>query len=71
MEPRGTAAERLRTALALYEFAEAMLRRRLRRTHPKASRDRIESLVQAWRQERPGAEHGDGIGRRGAWPRKV
>lgn len=61
-------AERFRTALHLYELAEAMLRQKLRRTHPHASPDEIDALVARWQEHRPGAEHGDCVGRLRPWP---
>jgi hypothetical protein len=41
-----------------------------RRAHPEASDLTIEELLRAWLRLRPGAEHGDGVGRPVAWPRK-
>lgn len=56
-------ARRLRTALAMYEFGENMYRARIRREHPDATDDDIELLVASWRLDRPGAPHGDSVGR--------
>ena len=64
------AAERFRTTLALFELGEAMLRQKLRRKFPQASEAEIDIQVQAWLERRPGAEHGDGVGRQVTWPRR-
>lgn len=58
-----TAGTGVRTALDLFEVAEAMVRQRLRREHPDASREEIERRVTAWLNHRPGAEYGDCPGR--------
>lgn len=56
-------------AIELYELAEAMLRQRLRREHPRWSRQTVENEVNRWRIARPGAVHGDSPGRVVPWPR--
>lgn len=61
-------AIRLRTALDLYELGESIRRAQLRREHPDATDEEIETLLVAWLQERPGAEHGDSWGRPIPWP---
>jgi hypothetical protein len=58
-------------ALELHALAEAMLRQRLRRSHPTWTRASIEAEVAKWRVARPGAEHGDAVGRPGTWPRRA
>lgn len=68
-EPRPTPAEKLRLALDLYEFAEAMLRQRLRRENPGVTEAEIDLRVGEWLSDRPGAENGDGEGVPGTWPR--
>jgi Rv0078B-related antitoxin len=72
MDPKkqGLIAERFKTTLALFELAEAMLRQKLRRKYPLASEAEIQAHVQKWLEHRPGAEHGDGVGRPVAWPRR-
>ena len=55
--------------LALFEFAEAQMRQRLRRKHADASEGEIDDMVQAWLLHRPGAEHGDAVGHPIPWPR--
>lgn len=50
-------------ALELAEVAERMMRQNLRRRHPDATDAEIEAGVTEWLQRRPGAEHGDGVGR--------
>ncbi|HEV7671359.1 MAG TPA: hypothetical protein VGS22_22805 [Thermoanaerobaculia bacterium] len=62
-------AERFKTTLELFELGEAMLRQKLRRKHPLAGEAEIEAHVREWLERRPGAEHGDGVGRPVAWPR--
>ena len=47
------AAERLRLALDMYEFGEAMVRARLRREKRGASDLEIDVLVQAWLTDVP------------------
>lgn len=64
------AAERFRMALHLFELSERMLRQKLRRRHPQASEDEIEAMIAAWLEHRPGAEHGDGVGKPVPWPRR-
>lgn len=58
-----TPMERVRIALELTQLAEQMLRQRLRRIRPDLDDDAIEREVDAWYMKRPGAEHGDAIGR--------
>lgn len=65
------AAAKLRVAFDLYTAGERMMRQNLKRRHPDASEERIEALLCQWLRERPGAEHGDGVGRPISWPRKV
>jgi hypothetical protein len=60
----------MRLALELAEVGEAMFRQRLRRDRPGLSVSEIDALVDAWRQRRPRAEHGDAEGRSVAWPRR-
>lgn len=67
---RETAGERLRMALELSALAEELLRARLRRERPRASRAEIEREVLKWRHARPGAELGDADGRPVKWPRR-
>jgi hypothetical protein len=63
------AAERLRTALDLFDLGVEMLRTRLRREDPTLSDEALDQHVQRWLLTRRGAEHGDGAGRPGSWPR--
>lgn len=55
--------ERLHTAFALFDDGVELMRANLRRTHPQATHAEVERLLAAWLAERPGAEHGDGVGR--------
>jgi hypothetical protein len=68
--PFQSPGENLRLAFELIEFAEAMLRQRLRREHPDASEQDIDVMVGVWYAERPGAELGDAEGVPGTWPRR-
>lgn len=54
---------RMKMAFDLYETAEAIMRQNLRRRFPDASEAEIERRFVSWLHRRPGAEHGDGIGR--------
>lgn len=58
-----TPLQRVRVALELTELAESMLRQRLRRTRPDLDDEAIEREIDAWYMKRPGAEHGDVVGR--------
>lgn len=51
---------RFETTLDLWETAVQLRRQSLRREHPAASDDQIESLLHRWLAHRPGAELGDG-----------
>ena len=66
---REAAAGRLRAALELFETGVAMMRQRLRREHPEWSDTELEAHLVQWLQDRPGAEHGDAVGRPVPWPR--
>jgi hypothetical protein len=61
--------ERLLAAFDLFEAGVDLMRQRLTRTHPEETAEQIEHRLVAWLHERPGAEHGDAVGRRGTWPR--
>jgi hypothetical protein len=65
-----TPAQRLEEALELADLAEEMLRLKLERTHPHASADEIDRLVDEWFLSRPGAELGDAFGRPITLPRR-
>jgi hypothetical protein len=56
-------------ALDLFAAGEAMMRENLRRRFPRASDEEIEARLLAWLAERPGAEHGEAVGRPGSCPR--
>lgn len=56
-------AAKLRIALDLFESGVALMRQNLRRSRPEASEDEIEAALVAWLRTRPGAEHGDAVGR--------
>jgi hypothetical protein len=67
---RSALSARLRLAFDLFAAGEALTRQRLRRRFPHETEAEIEARVAAWLSERPGAEHGDSIGRLVAWPRR-
>jgi Rv0078B-related antitoxin len=58
-----TPAEKFRAALELHEAGVAVMRQNLRRRNPDASDAEIDELLSAWLRTRPGAEHGDAVGR--------
>lgn len=60
----GDPAARLRTALELHELGVQMYRQRLRRERPELTDEELAAEVRAWLHTRPGAEHGDAVGRR-------
>lgn len=47
-----------------------LMRQRLKREHPGETDAEIERRITAWLHERPGAEHGDAVGRVVPWPRR-
>lgn len=63
------AAARLRTALDLFDTGVEIKRRGLMRLFPDADTATIERKIVEWLRTRPGAEHGDAVGRPGRWPR--
>jgi Rv0078B-related antitoxin len=63
VEDPATAAERLRTAFALFEAGVEMMRQNLRREFPNADESEIQERLTAWLRHRPGAEYGDCDGR--------
>lgn len=63
------AIDRLRLAFDLFSAGEALMRQNLRRRWPQANAAEIEARLSAWLSERPGAEHGDAVGRPVVWPR--
>jgi hypothetical protein len=64
------AAARLCAAVEMFEVGVEMMRQNLRRNHPALTDLEIEARLTAWLSERPGAEFGDAVGRRVAWPRR-
>jgi hypothetical protein len=63
-------SDRFQVVLDLAAAGEAMMRQNLRRRFPDAPDDEIERRLTEWFLTRPGAEHGDGAGRLGTWPRR-
>ena len=52
--------ERFLVAVDLWETGVVLQRQRLRRLHPEATSEEIETRLNQWLQERPGAAEGDG-----------
>ena len=53
----------MRMTMDLYEAAEQIMRQNIRRRHPGLSEAKVEERFVEWLHRRPGAEHGDGVGR--------
>lgn len=66
--PESTGA-RLKLAVDLMDFGIEMMRSNLRRSNPGATEAEITALLAAWLRDRPGAEHGDGVGTPVSLPR--
>ena len=64
-------SRRLRSAFDLQRFGIAMMRQNLVRRHPAETEAEIDDRLRAWLRARPGAEHGDAVGRPGSWPRDL
>lgn len=64
------AAQRLNVCFDMFEFGTEMMRQKLRREHPDAGEEEMRTRYLAWLHDRPGAEHGDGVGRPASWPRR-
>lgn len=64
------AAARLRVAFDLFEAGVTLMRQKIARERPDASQREVEELVCRWLRTRPGAEHGDAVGRRLDPPRR-
>jgi hypothetical protein len=63
-------SERYQMLLDLFAAGEEIMRQNLRRRFPTATPEEIENRLVVWLHERPGAEHGDAVGRPGTWPRR-
>jgi hypothetical protein len=59
----GSARDRLMQVFELFEAGVSMKRAALRREHPDADEDEIARRLRAWLATRPGARHGDAVGR--------
>ncbi|MGV1010689.1 MAG: hypothetical protein ACOYBY_19235 [Dermatophilaceae bacterium] len=57
-------ADRLRTALEMFEVGHDMMRARLRREHPDWDDHQVDAAIRTWLRDRPGAPHGDFPGAR-------
>jgi len=64
-------SEKLAMSFDMFRYGCDLMREGLRRKHPLASDAEISDLLAAWLRTRPGAEHGDGVGRPIQWPRKA
>jgi hypothetical protein len=63
--------QRLRLAFDLYEAGEQIMRQNLKRRYPDADPEELERHLVDWLCKRPGAEHGDAVGKPVPWPRKA
>ena len=63
-EERERASRRLELAFDLFAAGEEMMRQTLIRKNPTATAAEIERKLNEWLRTRPGAEHGDAVGRR-------
>ena len=68
--PEETEADRLESALEMWEDGVCMMRENLRRRYPTASTAELEAALDEWLTTRSGAEHGDGEGVAVRWPRR-
>lgn len=59
----GAGDERLRATFELFEMGVQLMRENLRRQFPDAGDEEIAERLRRWLHERPGAEHGDAVGR--------
>jgi hypothetical protein len=55
--------KRMQIAADLFETAQVIMRQNLRRRFPDLGEAEIDERLRQWRKTRPGAEHGDGVGR--------
>lgn len=62
-DPTVGPTERFAMVLELHEFAVEQMRSNLRRRMPGASPEQLEEALAEWSMHRPGAEHGDSVGR--------
>ena len=67
---KSQAGQRLNLCFDMFDFGADMMQQKLRREYPEAGEAEIRSRYAAWLHERPGAEDGDGQGRRATWPRR-
>jgi hypothetical protein len=64
---RMAAAQRFELACEMAEAGVMMMRQKIRREHPELTSKQVDRRLQAWLLCRPGAEHGDAVGR----PRRI
>jgi hypothetical protein len=57
-------------ALEMSDAGILMREQRYRREHPLATDEEVEAFVRGWLLERPGAPHGDAVGRSVSFPRR-
>lgn len=63
-DPKATPAERFALVLELHELAVEQMRANLSRRMPGATAEQLATKLAEWSMHRPGAEDGDGVGRR-------
>lgn len=63
MPPSDVSRGALRTTFELFETGVALMRQNLRRRHPGLADAEIDRMLADWLHHRPGAEHGDAVGR--------
>ena len=62
--------ENIKTAFGLQQFGLAMMRQNFLRRFPDESSAEIDARLAIRLLRRPEAEHGDGVGVPGSWPRR-
>jgi hypothetical protein len=62
MEKRLSPLEAGTLTAELHEFGVRMMRMNIKRAHPQATDEEIETRLTEWLHTRPGAEHGDADG---------
>jgi hypothetical protein len=62
-----TPEEGARLGIALSDLGIRLMRQKLRREHPRATKEEILAMLNEWLHHRPGAPIGDGVGRLRPW----
>jgi hypothetical protein len=63
--------QRLRLAFQLHEDGVSLMRQNIRRRYPGETEIEIDRRLLTWLHHRPGAEHGDALGRPVELPRRI